>query len=468
MQVNLYARASRFLLHSTKTLQRNHKGRRGFSTTAAAATGEATQILQNSSDYNEAQKYFKEGKYRLAEEFLKRTEAFLKVNQPSGVQQLDRVLREQVVALIRSDRFLKGEKLLERVIEMNKQAGASQEILCSLNTDLVTLRLQHDFKKAFDHAISLGKEYAALPNTTDVKRNLRLVLGTTLLMNGNLEEAKEQFAEILDSQPDPLNKGYTFNNLAVALWWAKHPVFYLDTHLMDLPTADSKIMDDKAEKIPASEQIFYADRELDHEYRDHLKQGVEIEFDYAAPFLKRSLYNIEREDQTRFEANKKSLVKLLSTRQDQFDEKFQLDPETTEVVIRNRKSATPLANLAEFFLFTNTESPETRFWFKYLFKFYQEVLPENIDRAYVHLAFLCGKKKQYNNAEAIFKKVLERLKHEDNYQKMLCLRLYGQMLSTIPEREDEGKDLLHRSYVCLLYTSPSPRDRQKSRMPSSA
>ena len=25
-----------------------------------------------------------------------------------------------------------------------------------------------------------------------------------------------------------------------------------------------------------------------------------------------------------------------------------------------------------------------------------------------------------------------------------------------------------RSYGCLLYTSPSPRDRQKSRMPSSA
>ena len=24
------------------------------------------------------------------------------------------------------------------------------------------------------------------------------------------------------------------------------------------------------------------------------------------------------------------------------------------------------------------------------------------------------------------------------------------------------------NYVCLLYTSPSPRDRQKSRMPSSA
>ena len=27
---------------------------------------------------------------------------------------------------------------------------------------------------------------------------------------------------------------------------------------------------------------------------------------------------------------------------------------------------------------------------------------------------------------------------------------------------------LIRNYICLLYTSPSPRDRQKSRMPSSA
>ena len=41
---------------------------------------------------------------------------------------------------------------------------------------------------------------------------------------------------------------------------------------------------------------------------------------------------------------------------------------------------------------------------------------------------------------------------------------------------DDGKStligrLLHdtgRIYDCLLYTSPSPRDRQKSRMPSSA
>ena len=31
-----------------------------------------------------------------------------------------------------------------------------------------------------------------------------------------------------------------------------------------------------------------------------------------------------------------------------------------------------------------------------------------------------------------------------------------------------GDKQLNQLYCCLLYTSPSPRDRQKSRMPSSA
>ena len=37
---------------------------------------------------------------------------------------------------------------------------------------------------------------------------------------------------------------------------------------------------------------------------------------------------------------------------------------------------------------------------------------------------------------------------------------------TKPERVGMSSERLER--ICLLYTSPSPRDRQKSRMPSSA
>ena len=40
-------------------------------------------------------------------------------------------------------------------------------------------------------------------------------------------------------------------------------------------------------------------------------------------------------------------------------------------------------------------------------------------------------------------------------------------MSTFRE-DDIGQDAAHWVRGCLLYTSPSPRDRQKSRMPSSA
>ena len=42
-------------------------------------------------------------------------------------------------------------------------------------------------------------------------------------------------------------------------------------------------------------------------------------------------------------------------------------------------------------------------------------------------------------------------------------RYVSQMIELSNELIDRG-----HAYVCLLYTSPSPRDRQKSRMPSSA
>ena len=39
-------------------------------------------------------------------------------------------------------------------------------------------------------------------------------------------------------------------------------------------------------------------------------------------------------------------------------------------------------------------------------------------------------------------------------------------IDDIPAQDIEA--IAARAYTCLLYTSPSPRDRQKSRMPSSA
>ena len=48
---------------------------------------------------------------------------------------------------------------------------------------------------------------------------------------------------------------------------------------------------------------------------------------------------------------------------------------------------------------------------------------------------------------------------------------YGQYEASVKEILDkvkEEKDAAVFAYTCLLYTSPSPRDRTRSRMPSSA
>ena len=48
-------------------------------------------------------------------------------------------------------------------------------------------------------------------------------------------------------------------------------------------------------------------------------------------------------------------------------------------------------------------------------------------------------------------------------------QIVGKRWSRARKREIQNSRIdLTRNLVCLLYTSPSPRDRQKSRMPSSA
>ena len=49
----------------------------------------------------------------------------------------------------------------------------------------------------------------------------------------------------------------------------------------------------------------------------------------------------------------------------------------------------------------------------------------------------------------------------------MCYEKYESM-QDIKEREFRDSGSIANTKICLLYTSPSPRDRQKSRMPSSA
>ena len=51
---------------------------------------------------------------------------------------------------------------------------------------------------------------------------------------------------------------------------------------------------------------------------------------------------------------------------------------------------------------------------------------------------------------------------------LLGALLAGCGINNIPTLDEQAKAAWGQVQNCLLYTSPSPRDRQKSRMPSSA
>ena len=46
--------------------------------------------------------------------------------------------------------------------------------------------------------------------------------------------------------------------------------------------------------------------------------------------------------------------------------------------------------------------------------------------------------------------------------------IHGYVIAAGMVEKDSNREYLNDISICLLYTSPSPRDRQKSRMPSSA
>ena len=63
---------------------------------------------------------------------------------------------------------------------------------------------------------------------------------------------------------------------------------------------------------------------------------------------------------------------------------------------------------------------------------------------------------------AVYNSLVTRRNQVDNSWSQIDVQLKRRH-DLIPNLVEAVKD-----YICLLYTSPSPRDRQKSRMPSSA
>ena len=62
----------------------------------------------------------------------------------------------------------------------------------------------------------------------------------------------------------------------------------------------------------------------------------------------------------------------------------------------------------------------------------------------------------------------QKIEHEKIESMKLAVEEAGIRAIHPDKMEEFAEYLVQKARTCLLYTSPSPRDRQKSRMPSSA
>ena len=74
---------------------------------------------------------------------------------------------------------------------------------------------------------------------------------------------------------------------------------------------------------------------------------------------------------------------------------------------------------------------------------------------------------------AAFERLIHHLRERKDVQNIDLMNLAGFCRNCLSkwyreEAEKKGINISDPDASCLLYTSPSPRDRQKSRMPSSA
>ena len=78
-------------------------------------------------------------------------------------------------------------------------------------------------------------------------------------------------------------------------------------------------------------------------------------------------------------------------------------------------------------------------------------------------------KKDYQSAETLFRETQDTLQNTHTTLRPFRMELIQYYIAKCLLLQRDAQKLAEaRQNCCLLYTSPSPRDRQKSRMPSSA
>ncbi|CAD8082192.1 unnamed protein product [Paramecium primaurelia] len=347
------------------------------------------------------------GKYRVALQFFGRFKNFLETNNLKDKEWVD-VSRRIVYSNLQLRRYEDAEAQLEEIIRQFLRQKANYALVYSAYSDLLTHCLKYNLNKA----ILLGKALLSEMQRENVplgyQKQFLYFLGTAYLLKENYTDAKSRLRECLASDPSNQLKGWAYNSLAVASWWHKFP------SLREFVSDDEEETGPQQSDIPA--------------------ENIDADFENVIPLFKKSIYYIEHSNNQ----IKTGLEWLLNE-----DLLPQDRTNLTKTQFKSLHVGKPLLNLSEFVLNkAPSKRAELQFWLKTTINFYEEQDPTNMDRSLLFLAWMCSTNKYFDRAESMYRIVLQMLENSDSYNKVLCMQLLGSMLKKMPNRSNEGEQLI--------------------------
>ncbi|EAR94619.2 tetratricopeptide repeat protein (macronuclear) [Tetrahymena thermophila SB210] len=384
------------------------------------------QIMQTTEEYTKALQFYSQGKYRISHEFFRRTIESIKKSGQQGSSDHICVLKKMVSNQIQLRRYQEAENTIEEIIEILQKKSTTDSLIYKEYNNLFLHCLKYNLNKA----IILGKALLSEKEKKNIPAAYQKIftfnLGTAYLLRGNFIDAKQRLRECIMQDPNPLLRGYALNNLAVACWWHKHP------NLRDLIDFDE--IEDSHSVHSKKEQPIYSFQQID------------ADFDNVIPLFKKAIWYIENVDQVKELQQRIQYKQLLESEKIIPSDLKKFDPNTS-MILTKQECGIPLLNIQEFIFHTSPQKRfEATFWFKYALRFFETVDPNNIERCLITLGVFCTNYNDVEKAEGLFKQALEMIGENDNYNKILCLQMYGSLLQRIPNRETEGDQLMAQAH----------------------
>ena len=120
------------------------------------------------------------------------------------------------------------------------------------------------------------------------------------------------------------------------------------------------------------------------------------------------------------------------------------DPERFNGVLTSKNLGKAITNISEYCLIEGEQS-EASFWFRMGLKYYESVIPEDMERHLVLLGLFYASKGQFQQAEGLYAQAIDKMQKDNNrcFTLVMAKSLLGKMLMASGRSKEAVQHLKH-------------------------